>query len=157
MKKVAFLSKITSGWKKWSDLLDQFDASRKLDPLDPGKWSIKDIMAHISWHEQEMVRLIQPRKLVGSEWWNLPTDERNEKIYQSTRERSLEDVTAEAGSVHQQLMTSLEQLTDEDLENSSHFVDMPPDWVPWKIIASNTYEHYSQHERDLKRNLETKE
>ena len=43
----------------------------------------------------------------------------------------------------------METLTDEDLLDASHFAEMPSNWKPWEVIASNTYEHYDDHLAEL--------
>jgi hypothetical protein len=43
----------------------------------------------------------------------------------------------------------LEELADDDLLHASHFREMPSDWIPWQVIASNTFEHYPVHTADI--------
>jgi hypothetical protein len=102
-------------------------------------------MAHITWHEKEMVGLLQARALVGSDLWYLPTDERNLEIYKQNRDRELADIQTETGQVFPLLMSLLETLTQDELDNPARFAEMPAEWLPWEVIASNTYEHYDHH------------
>jgi len=139
---------------EWNTLINSFDQADMGKPGLFGAWSIKDIIAHITWHEKEMVGLITAHALVGSELWNLPTDERNAAIYEQVKDQPLEQVLAESEQVHQQLLDALPTLNDEDLTDPSGFPNMPLDWQPWMIIAQNTYEHYQDHMQDLQRSLE---
>ena len=59
-----------------------------------GKWSVKDLVAHITWSESEMVGVLAGRALVGSDLWSLTNDERNEIVYQQNRDRPLDEVLA---------------------------------------------------------------
>ena len=52
-----------------------------------GKWSVKDLVAHITWSEREMVGVLAARALAGSDLWSLTNDERNEIVYQQNRDR----------------------------------------------------------------------
>ena len=135
----------------WEALLRQVDQGQFTAPGVAGDWTLKDIIAHITWHEKEMVGLIQAHALVGSELWNLPTDERNAAIYDQVRDQPLEQVLEESVQVHQQLLNALPSLSDEDLTDPSGFPNMPPDWQPGMIIAQNTYEHYQDHIQDVER------
>ena len=119
-----------------------------------GDWLVKDIIAHITWYEREMVGMIQARALVGSELWELTQDQRNVSIYEENRDRSLNDVLLEAEQVYEQLLKGLESLLDEDLINPSQFREMPSEWIPWKVLASNCFEHYHQHIPDIQAWLE---
>ena len=149
-----FIGTIQSTWSAWETLIKQVLEERMTQPGAAGDWSLKDIIAHITWHEKEMVGLISAHALVGSELWNLPTDERNSAIYELVKDQPLEQVLAESEQVHQQLLEVLLTLSDQDLTDPGSFPNMPPDWQPWMIIAQNTYEHYQDHMQDLQRWLE---
>lgn len=135
----------------WEALIARIDENRLTQPGVADQWSVKDIIAHITWHEREMVDLIKAHALVGSELWNLPTDDRNAAIYEEIRQQPLEQVLEESTQVYQQLITVLPSLTDQDLTNPESFPGMPPDWQPWMIIAQNTYEHYQDHISNIER------
>lgn len=139
------LEHIRRNRREWEALLAQFSDAQMAQPLLAGGWKLKDVIAHITWHEKEMIGLLQTRKLAGSELWNLPTDERNAAIYEQNRARSLGDVRSEAQAVFDQLMVLLAAVTEEVLLDPAHFAGMPSDWRPLDIVAQNTYEHYKQH------------
>lgn len=124
------------------------------EPGLAGEWSLKDIIAHVTWGEREMVGVLEARALVGSDLWNVSTDERNAAVYEQNRDRPLGDVLAEAQEIHAQLFTALEMLTDEDLNDPQRFQDMPADWIPWKLIAGNSYGHYDEHSPSIRAWLE---
>ena len=145
---------VQKAWIDWNKLISQVDQEQLIPPGVAGGWSLKDIIAHITWHEKEMVGLITAHALVGSELWILPTDERNAAIYEEIRHQPLKQVLEESAQVHQQLLEALPTLTDEDLTDPSGFPNMPPDWQPGMLIAQNTYEHYQGHMRDVERWLE---
>lgn len=138
----------------WESLVQQIDQEKMTQPGVAGEWSLKDIIAHITWHEREMVGLIKAHALVGSELWNLPSDERNAAIYAEFKELPLDQVLKESNQAYKQLVEVLPSLSDQDLTNPDSFPNMPPDWQPWVIIAQNTYEHYQDHIDDLKRWME---
>ena len=140
---------IQGNWATWEAIVAQIDEERLTQSGVAGDWTLKDIIAHITWHEKEMVGLITAHALVGSELWNLPTDERNAAIYEEVRNEPLEQVLEESAGIHQQLLELLPTLSDEDLTNPESFPNMPPDWQPWMLIAQNTYEHYQDHILDV--------
>ncbi len=41
--------------------------------------------------------------------------------------------------------------TDDELNDSSRFRDMPSDGQPWHIVAQNTYEHYREHAANVEK------
>jgi hypothetical protein len=131
--------------QEWVALLAEVGRQRMTVPGLPGGWSVQDVIAHISWFEREMVGMLKARALVGSELWNLPQDERNGQIYQENKDRPLEDVLGEAQLVFEQLLQEVAALPVENLNDPALFPGMPADWVPWEIIAQNSYEHYQHH------------
>lgn len=135
---------------EWERVLAEVGEDLMLEPGLPGGWSVKDVIAHINWYEREMVNLLKQRELAGSELWELSTDARNVPIYEAGKDQPLEQVLTESSQLFEQLWALVSELADEDLVESSRFNKMPEDWEPWKVIASNTYEHYQQHIPDIR-------
>jgi hypothetical protein len=115
-----------------------------------GKWSVKDLVTHITWSEREMVGMLQARALVGSDLWSLSNDERNEIVYQQNLERPLDDVLADGRAVYAQLLELSAGMSEPELNDPAQFADMPADWLPWRVIAGNTYIHYREHAQNLR-------
>lgn len=111
----------------------------------PDAWSLKDIIAHVAWHDDQMIELAETKDLIGSPWWDLPTDERNDKIYEQYKDMPIGEVLAFANETYTRMMTALRTLSDEDMNDAKRFTDMPENWIPWRMIASNSYEHYLRH------------
>jgi len=84
MDKTTFINALAESRAQWDALLAQIDERWMLEPDVEGKWSVKDIIAHVMWNEQEMVPLMQTRSLIGSELWDLSQDERNEAQFGAT-------------------------------------------------------------------------
>lgn len=126
-------------------LLARVDDAEMVQAGICGEWSAKDVLAHITWHEREMIGTLQAHALDGSELWDLPLDQRNAAIFEENKDRSLQDVRDETQPVFNLLLQWVESLPEEDLHDPGRFPGMPDDWQPWKLIAENTYEHYEDH------------
>lgn len=136
--------------RDWDNLLDQVDEVKMQQPGTCGKWSVKDIIAHVTWFEREMEELFRTRKLEGSPLWELEPDKRNEEIFQQNQFRSLDDVKQESLKVFAGLLTVLEELDPRDLLDSERIEGMPEDWQPYEILADNTWNHYNAHARHIR-------
>jgi uncharacterized damage-inducible protein DinB len=147
--KTEFLERIRQSRAKLDARLKSIDSSLMTRPGVSGDWSVKDILAHITWHEREMINVIQMQALVGSDLWNLPLDQRNAAIFTENKDKALKDVLQEFSAVFQAMMDAMETLTDDDLHDADRFAQMPSEWKPWELFASNTYEHYHDHLADL--------
>ena len=150
MNKAEFLEKLERERSEWDEALSLIPKEGMADPGTEGNWSIKDVIAHVTWFEREMAILLQTRALAGSELWGLSRDERNEVIYQENRTRSLEDVLRESQEVFREVSHAFESVNDADLNDPHRIAGMPEDWLPWQIIASNTYEHYRDHKPSIR-------
>jgi hypothetical protein len=144
------LADINQAHAEWHKLLSQIDREDMIKPMQLNDWSIKDVIAPITWHEREMVNVIQARALVGSELWEQPMDMRNTAICETDQNQSLEEILSDAKQTHTDLIQMLETLTDDELNNTHRFDQMPANWTPWDLIAGNTSRHYRDHSSDLK-------
>lgn len=145
MKTNELLLKINTAWKAYKAYLKELPLEAWHKPIKNSRWTPKDGLAHITWFEQEMLDLVTTKKLEGSPWWMLPTDERNEKIYEQYKIKPLDQVQKDAKSTHSKLISAIGTLNDDELINAASFENMPHDWEPWNIIAQNTYLHYRDH------------
>ena len=140
---------VTSARAGWDEILARLQPADMEQSGVVGEWSIKDLIAHITWSENEMVGMLKERTLVGSELWDLSQDERNQVVYLQNKERPFDEVLSEARQIYTQLLQQLEGLQDAELHEPACFRGMPSDWQPWRIIAGNTYLHYQEHTMDL--------
>ncbi len=145
MDKATFINTLKQSRAEWEALLAQVDGERMLQPGAAGKWSVKDVIAHVTWGEREMVPIMRTRVLAGSELWNLPDDERNEIVYQQNRDRPLQEIMHEEQQTYANLLEAAQTLSDEDLNDPHRFKQMPEEWVPWQIIAGCSFKHYQDH------------
>jgi hypothetical protein len=152
MDKITFLQRMSGSRAELEAALAGLTPDQLLQPGASGEMSVKDMLAHITWHEGQMIGVIAQMALTGSPWWELPTDERNAHIYALNRERSWEDVWAEAQEVYPRLRQALEGLDEAGYQEAALYREMPPDWLPWQVFAGNTFEHYEHHLEDLRRN-----
>ena len=143
--KTELLAELSAARRAWENLLSGIAPAHMTQPGVCGEWSLKDLIAHIAWFENEMAGLLQTRALAGSELWGLPPDERNTAIYAQNRLRSLDEVQAESRQTFEQLAGLIEALEEDDLLDAGRFADMPPDWQPYALLAENSFEHYRQH------------
>lgn len=150
MFKAEFIERTKRAWAEWDSLLDLIMPEADGVTASLEDWSIKDLIAHLTWYEREMVDMLKRRDFSGSDWWNLSSDERNMKIRSVNQDTTLEEVQREAQKTRHELLSLLESLSDEDLVNPESFPGMPLDWTPMQVIDHNVSEHYSEHAAQLR-------
>jgi len=149
MTKNDFLLNLQNGRRQWQQRWKGVDLFGTARPRIPGEMSLRDILFHVAWYEREMLEMVQLRTLTGSPWWSLPVDERNTNIQAEGQAVSLLQAWRLEQKVFTDLLTELQSLRDEELEDARFFQEMPADWKPWQVIASNSYEHYAEHFNDI--------
>ncbi len=80
-----------------------------------GKWSIKEILSHLSAWNWKQVNAIN--EIIGGnkpEWWGLNDDEFNHKAIEERKDMNLEDVLAEWKESFKELIKKAEWLSEED-------------------------------------------
>lgn len=148
------LARIGYTWMEWQAVLADVPPERMEVPM-MGAWTVKDIVAHITWHEREMIELVRSKVFDGSPLWREPTDVRNEAIYQQNQDRPLEDVLREQQAAHGELMELLKEVSEADLNEPGRIAQMPEEWNLALILQGNTWEHYPEHTEPLKAWLES--
>ena len=139
------VEQIKSIRQAWDNQLAAIPLERWEEPREPGGWSLKDITAHITWYEREVIPALLTHVLKGSELWDLPLEERNWIIHNQNKNRSLAEVIAESKEVFPRFIQAVASLEDADLEDPSRFQFMPAEWRPVDLITSNSSEHYEDH------------
>jgi len=150
MEKATLLKTLTETRAAWEALLAQIDEEQMQKPGAAGKWSVKDVIAHVAWCESEIVPVLRTHVLAGSDFWNLSDDEGNEITYQQNKDRPLHDIVNEERQAYTALLEVVQQLRDEDLDDPHCFKNMPQEWSPWQLIAGNSCKHYEDHMPSLR-------
>ena len=145
MKKTEVISRIKAERSRWNELVAQIDDDCMLQTAPAGGWTGKDIVAHVTWYEREMVAMLKSRMLGGSDAWALPIHERNAAVHQELKDLTPQEVRACADRTYLELIEQLELLPEEAYADAGYFQHMPGEWAPWKVIAGNTFKHYPKH------------
>lgn len=145
MSRAALLENLRRTRIEWHTLLSQLEDEQMTTPGVVGDWSVKDIMAHITWAERETIGILRAQAFVGSELWQLSQDERNAAVYEENKDRPLLDVRRESDAVFETLVQEAAALNEADLLNPDWFTWSPVKLPPIAVIARNSYLHYPEH------------
>lgn len=150
LKKAALLDSIRSRRQEWDEALAKVSKERMLVPGASGKWSIKDIIAHVTWWEGQTAGMLQTKALSNVKLWQMPQDVRNDAVYMENRDRPLDEIRQESVAASLWLIASIESLQEDDLTDPSRYRQMPAEWTPWRVVVANSYAHYYQHLPDIR-------
>jgi hypothetical protein len=156
MNKAILIEKIQKEKEVFGFLLDELSQEAVLLPGVCGEWSVKDIVAHITVHEQRMLKWLD-ETLKGenpSEYqpYDSPDEQLNalnHQIYLDHLNRSWKDVLADWESTHRQTLAWTNSADDDALFDSSRFHLLGGEPL-CTAVAANTYEHCEEHGRDIR-------
>ncbi len=144
--KEELLGRIRANRGRFDAIVAAMPEQRLTEPLLPGGWSVKDVLAHIAWGEREAIGVAEARALVGSPLWDVSEDERNRAVVDESRSRPLEEVLADYRSTFERYISALETLSEDDLNEADRFVGLVetiPGWRPWRVLYDPG--HYDEH------------
>jgi hypothetical protein len=137
---------------QWNALLAQVGLERMETPGVDGDWSVKELVAHLTWYERGIVEGARQALSTGTFTRRRPEgmglDELNARIAAESHGRSASEVLAEADEVFGELLALL-AVCPEDVLNDPRRLGLPVDMVPWQGVANNSYAHYRQHQPAL--------
>ncbi len=129
------------GRERWEAFLAQIPLERTNEPGVKGKRSVKDIVAHVAaWERHAAERLrslargIPPEPLPPGMAWKGYEYAFNARIDEAWRDRSWDEVTAEATAARTEFFAAAEAVPEDVL--------FAQDKPAWKIGAYNGYLHY---------------
>ncbi|MGO8950425.1 MAG: DinB family protein [Ktedonobacterales bacterium] len=144
---------------EWNVLLAQVGTERMEISGAVGDWSVKQLVAHLTWYEQGVLegaqQVLGGRTFTRRRPAGVSLDEQNGQIAETSRNRSANEVLAEADEVFGRLLVLIEACPQEIL-NDPRVLGLPDDMVPWMGVANNSYAHYRQHEPELRAWLHAK-
>ena len=158
-----FLARLMRERDKFELLINRIGFTRRLTlPGVLGKWSIKDLLAHVLVYEQfmadRMYEIQQGETYVPSRTQNaleafidqfgypdlgsplLDSDTSLEWVVEKYRRVSLEDIITQELNAFASIMVSLERMTEETIDKHNLY----------ERIASNTYKLYREHSRNIR-------
>ncbi len=103
-----------------------------------GDWSVKDMLAHITWWEQHLLRRLRTGQedLYGDGVDpKSATDRANAEVFAANQSRPLADVLAEFAASYRETLTTLEGMPEEELAQGAI----------QEAIAWDTFRHYPEH------------
>lgn len=144
MNKVQVLSKLERAWvsfhKSYAGLTDE----QLLQPGATGDWSVKDILAHVSWWEEEALKHL-PHILLGHRPPRYSVvyggiDAFNALMREQKRSLSLSEVCDQMDATHARLVEYLHSVPEEQFTTETRFR---------RRLRLDTYSHYPIHTRAI--------
>jgi len=146
---VQLLEVMCAARANWGALLAEAGEARLTEAGVEGDWSLKDIIGHIAYYEMwaanNLIAIRRGEPLPHSEYKGLELDERNARLYERNRARSLAEVLCESQDSFERSIEAVQGLRDEDLYDPEFTRRSGADWAVIDLLEGDTYEHYQDH------------
>ena len=133
----------------WEALLAEAGEARLTEPGVEGHWSLKDIIAHLTyfetWATDNVMAFRTGAPRPQPEYTGLDVDEENARIYERLRAKPLAEVLQESQASFQRSIEAVQGLRDEDLYDPKYTRVPDADWTVFDLVEGDTFEHYNDH------------
>ncbi|MBC7814733.1 MAG: ClbS/DfsB family four-helix bundle protein [Burkholderiales bacterium] len=127
--------------------LDEAQMARRPGPQSD--WSVKDLIAHLTYWEQFTVDAVESSLSDGEPVPDPDTDAVNEQVLEANRNRSLSDIRVDFERSRREFEALVAKLSDEELNAMPRF-KWEYEETLGELLASESYRHYAEHMSDLR-------
>jgi hypothetical protein len=149
MEKTELLETLEDSHQELVEMLEDLPEATLLEKGVMGKWSIKDILAHLTYWEGQLVTLLFQAKSgmpkpSTAHFSPESVDTINERWHQQGQERSLDMVWSDFVGVRKQTIRRVSAFSDQDLQDPKRFPWLA-DKPLWMWVMSDSVEHEEEH------------
>lgn len=142
MDKTKFIARLALAWGDFNDSFAGLSEERMLQPGVTGDWSVRDILAHVSWWEEETLKHL-PEILQGIRLQRYSVlyggiDAFNALKTEAWRSFTLAEVRARLEATHRRLIEYLQSVPEEHFSSGGRFL---------RRLRLDTSSHYPIHAR----------
>ena len=144
MDKGQLLKQLDKRWTEFNQSYAGLSDTLMTKPGVAGSWSVKDIIAHVTWWEEEALKHL-PLIIKGSrprtyaaEYGGI--DAFNAMMTEQKRGLSLSDVLKQRDETHRRLVSYVQDISDEQFERDRRLR---------RRLRLDTYGHYPKHAKAI--------
>ncbi len=158
VKKKEIIENLRESRREMDQLLQGLEEDEMTEPKVMDGWSLKDILAHISRWEAELVTMLfelkrgkEPSRarIEGMD----DVDRLNAKWYEEDKDRPLHLVQGDFRGLRKQTIRRLEGFSEEELNDPERYDALRGEPL-WRWVAVDTYEHEREHAEFIRSWLE---
>jgi uncharacterized damage-inducible protein DinB len=145
MKRTELLTQLIRTRGEMQAILDDLSETHLLQPGASGDWSVRDLLAHITAWEVDMLtnlgKVKRGAKPGTTQWTAATIQQQNESWHKEMRDRPLRNVLMDFDGVRKQTLRVLEGLSDQEASK-------PNDWLQGRSLADYIETMTLAHERE---------
>ncbi len=148
------LTRVRESRQQFDAILAGFTDEQMTVTHDPDGWSLKDVMAHITfWESYALTRLQQATHGRTPELYGALDESQVNDINQGAldagRAKPLDQVKDEFARFHRDLLDAIQAVPAD--EDDPWWALWPEPHVPKRLIVYNTWDHYAEHLAEIRK------
>ena len=159
MNQQELIQALEDGRERFLDVVEGLPDAGWVEGGVVGEWSVKDILAHLSRWEAELIALLYQaglgRKPTTAQFSSASEDTLNAKWYLESKDRPLERILTDFEGVREQTIRRVQTIVDADLTDPKRYP-----WLKGKPladwIASDSIEHEAEHAAQIRQWRQTR-
>ena len=145
MNRQQLLKQLDKAWTAFKESYAGLSDSQLTEPGVTGHWSVKDIIAHVTWWEEEALQHL-PLILTGGRPLRYSIqyggiDAFNAQMTAQKRGLSLSDVLGQRDATHRRLIAYVQSAPEEQFTRETRFR---------RRLRLDTYSHYPKHAKAIR-------
>ena len=146
MNRLQLLNRIDTAWEALKASYVGLSDSELLEPGVTGTWSVRDIIAHVTWWEEEALTHL-PRILEGGKPPKYSImyggiDAFNAQMTEEKRNLSLSEVLKQRDETHSRLIDFIQNVPEDQIAQETRFR---------RRLRLDTYSHYPKHAEAIRK------
>lgn len=145
--KSELLEAIRSARREWDSWIAQVPLERMSEPVAPGEWSVKDILAHTTEYDRWLGLGLALKLQKPPDLWlaDLRLDQFNAALHQQILNRTPAEVQAGSQQVFAEMIQAAQARSEAYLFGTHHVAGVPYEVKPSEMLKSESYGHYYDH------------
>lgn len=158
MSIAAIVERVRSAHDRLASAIAPLSDEQLQAPALDGGWSVKDVLAHLSFWDQRLLHAIEPisgaeiSRMAPPAIADIPYDEQwletvNARIYAVNRDRCLAGIQAENAATRQRLLSTVARLSPHAVYDPDGLSALLGE--PFAPMLLGAFEHYEEHAEAL--------
>lgn len=146
MDRTQLLKRLDKAWEALQESYAGMSDAELLEPGVAGSWSVRDVIAHVTWWEEEALTHL-PLILTGKRPPRYSVthggiDAFNAKMTERKKDLALAEVLRQRDDTHRRLIALIDSVPDDQLTSETRFR---------RRLRLDTYGHYPKHARAIRK------
>ena len=140
MNKEQLFKRLEKSWEELAASYTGLTEAQLVAPGVTGDWSVKDLVAHVTWWEEEALKYLPLIQANGRPPRYSVTyggiDAFNAQMRESRRSLPFQEVMRQRDEIHRRLLDYLQDISDDQIKSETRFR---------RRLRLDTYHHYNEH------------